>query len=76
MSQGIQQVFQTGSVCLPSKDSGDDSFVPYESITEQTATQWLINALGDRVLEIEENLNKKMQQYETPTVKSGIPWGE
>lgn len=65
---------RSGTVTLA--DPGE-VFVPYESITEATAINWVRNTLGvDAVEELEAEMNAELERMQTPTHGSGVPWTE
>lgn len=52
------------------------NFIPYEDLEEATVIGWTQDALGgaEKVAEIEAALSANLDQQETPTNASGLPW--
>lgn len=64
-----------GEQVLIPKDSGDPTFVPYSSITLETALDWLKFSLGQDGLDaIKGDLEVDLQSKTIPAVLQGNPW--
>lgn len=63
-----------GSVNLPTKDSQDESFIAYESLTESQVIDWVKAVLGDEVAQIEGRMISNIQEQKAPVRASGVPW--
>jgi hypothetical protein len=65
---------RSGTVTL---DAPGEVFVPYENIAKTSAINWVKNALGvTAVAELEAEMNAELQEMQTPTHGSGVPWTE
>lgn len=73
-----QSYFTTveGSVGLDAPAPG--SFIPYDSITEETAIDWVKAYLTrdnqDKLQELEQALTQRLNELENPTTALGKPW--
>ena len=48
------------------------SFVPYESLTQETVIGWVQEALGKDV--VEASLQSQLDALKAPVQQSGLPW--
>lgn len=48
------------------------SFVPYESLTQETVVGWVQAALGKDV--VESSLQSQLDALKAPVQQSGLPW--
>jgi len=55
-----------------SQDPEAESFVPYESLTEEMVLGWLFNSIDKDATE--EALKAKIEADKNPTTASGTPW--
>lgn len=73
-----QSYFTTleGSVGLDAPTPG--SFIPYDSITEETAIDWVKSYLTrdnqNKLQELEQVLTQRLNELENPTTALGKPW--
>jgi hypothetical protein len=53
-----------------------EKFIPYDELTPEIVIGWTKNALGgdEKVAEIEAALTAQLDEQETPTNESGLPW--
>ena len=52
-----------------------DNFIEYDELTKEEVVQWVKDALGEEQVEtIEDGLSAQLDDAETPTDASGIPW--
>lgn len=70
-------VTEVNGIIELSPDPTSDSFIPFESLTEDTVIAWVKNVLEANVVE-EEARNKLNTLHpildSTPAVQSGTPW--
>ena len=72
---GEHQANTYGTFNLQEKSPSDDSFIPYENITEELAIEWLKDALGESAINaIETNLDFFISEQIKPKYASGLPW--
>ena len=55
-----------------SQDPEAESFVPYESLTEEMVLGWLFNSIDKDATE--EALKAKIEADKNPTSAAGVPW--
>jgi hypothetical protein len=56
-------------------DPDPDNFIEYDELTKEEVVQWVQDALGEEQVEtIEVGLSIQLDNAETPTDASGIPW--
>ena len=65
-----------GSVGLEAPADGDP-VIPYADLTEDTVIGWTKDALGgdEKVTEIQDALQRQLDEQRTPSKASGKPWG-
>lgn len=65
-----------GSVGLQAPADGD-AVIPYADLTEDTVISWTKDALGgdEKVTEIQDALQRQLDEQRTPSKASGKPWG-
>jgi hypothetical protein len=64
-----------GSVDLPLKNASDDSFIPFESLSESQVVEWVKTQCGEDNMNIwYEELKTKVQNQKTPLIANGLPW--
>lgn len=53
-----------------------DSLIPFDALTEDQVIGWVQTALGgeEKVDEIQEALQKQLNEKHAPTVAQGTPW--
>jgi hypothetical protein len=62
-------------ITLPEKQNNDPTFVAYENLTKEIVIQWINEILGnEKLVKMEEELDKKIQDLIIPTVANGLPW--
>ena len=54
------------------KQEKENSFVPYESLTQETVIDWVQEALGKNT--VEARLQGQIDALMNPVQKSGLPW--
>ena len=54
------------------QDPESESFVPYESLTEEMVLGWLFNSIDKDATE--DALAAKIEADKTPTTAAGVPW--
>lgn len=56
-------------------DPLNESFIPFENLTEEIVVQWIKNKLGEEyITSLEQNLTKQIEDQKAPKVVSGLPW--
>jgi hypothetical protein len=55
-----------------SQDPEAESFVPYESLTEEMVLGWLFNSIDKDATE--DALKAKIEADKNPTTAAGVPW--
>jgi len=70
-TQGSNTTYINGSLSF-----GDGTpSVPFESVTEETVIDWVLNAIGStEVASIEAALGQKLAQLNNPVFSFGRPW--
>lgn len=64
-----------GAVDLPPKAPEDPDFVPFESLTEATVLDWLMDQIGpERVEQIDADLDAQLDAALNPVQAPGLPW--
>ena len=65
-----------GSVGLEAPADGD-AVIPYADLTEDIVIGWTKDALGgdEKVTEIQDALQRQLDEQRTPSKASGKPWG-
>ena len=65
-----------GSIGLEAPADGDP-VIPYADLTEDIVIGWTKTALGgdEKVTEIQDALQRQIDEQRTPTTASGKPWG-
>lgn len=67
------EVYGTQGVPAYSPDSG--SFVPYEELTQEMVTDWVLTAMGDRYGQLTASLDTSIQNLiNPPTLQLAPPW--
>jgi hypothetical protein len=62
-----------GSIGLDPVD--EDEMIPYADLDESICVEWVKEKLGDeKVEEVEAALQAQINQQESPTTGSGLPW--
>jgi hypothetical protein len=57
------------------QDLGGDVSVPYEEITEELCLNWLMQAMGQRQVDlIVGGLTSKVEELNNPVSAKGLPW--
>lgn len=52
-----------------------DNMIPYSNLTEEIVIGWVKDHFGpEKVNEIEEALQKQLDELHAPSVSSGLPW--
>lgn len=74
-----KQILQDDLYCdlnveLDPIDPADQSFVDYESLTEQTVIEWIKEKLGDQVRLNDEYLAMELNKKLNPEFIFGLPW--
>jgi hypothetical protein len=54
-------------------DTPDDEFIPFAELTEEIVIDWLKEKID--LTKIEEELDKQIDDIETPKSATGLPWG-
>lgn len=66
-----------GSELLSEADTESEGFIPWESVTEEVAIDWVKESLGaEKVSDIEKEITEALQKQITPTEKTDLPWGD
>jgi len=55
-------------------ERGDDSFVNYDTLTEQTVLGWLWSKIDKAA--VESALTAQIEAQKAPVTANGLPWGE
>jgi hypothetical protein len=64
-----------GSLTLPAKDPQDESFVPFENLTEAQVVEWVKEVMGsEQVASYEGALLANIELQKNPQQVSGVPW--
>jgi hypothetical protein len=59
----------------PIQLNAEAPFVNYNDLTEETVTNWLVSALGDKqVDELKKAVNKQIEAQTNPVTGTGLPW--
>ena len=52
-----------------------DTLIPYDNLTQEIVVGWVQEALGDdKVANIEDALQKQIDEKRNPTTGGGLPW--
>ena len=53
-----------------------DTLIPYDSLTKEQVVEWAKQAIGgdEKVTEIQNALQNRLDEKAAPTKASGIPW--
>jgi hypothetical protein len=75
-TDGTYRAGAYGSVSLEAPADGDP-VIPYADLTEDTVIGWTKTALGgdEKALEIQDALQRQIDEQHTPSTASGKPWG-
>lgn len=58
-----------------SADPSDPGFIPYEDLKESDCIGWVQDSMGEEGVEaLEANLSATLDEKETPTEATGVPW--
>ena len=52
----------------------EESFTPYENLTEEQVLQWVYDSVGKQ--KFENYLDSQIARQKNPTVVSGLPWNQ
>jgi hypothetical protein len=64
-----------GSLGVPTKDSADPTFIPFDQLTEEQVKQWVLDSRGaEQVATLQANLDGQIKLQKHPTQASGLPW--
>ena len=56
-------------------DETKADFIPFESLTEEEVSKWVLEALGDeRVSEVMDAMKVEIDRRKAPTTSEGLPW--
>lgn len=56
-------------------DETKADFIPFESLTEEEVSKWVLEALGDeRVAEVMDAMKVEIDRRKAPTTSEGLPW--
>lgn len=56
-------------------DADPQQYTPYSQLTEEQVLQWIFESLGpDKVVTIQEDLYRQVQEALNPTYANGVPW--
>lgn len=72
--EGVQDsfaVYKNGSLCF----ADGSPALPYESITEEVAIDWVIAAIGiNEINELQKAIATELNQLANPVFSFGLPW--
>lgn len=63
-----------GTQSFAEVDPEDDSFIPYDEITEENVLDWIFNEMQDQVKAHEDNVLSQIDSKKNPVTVSGVPW--
>ena len=72
---GVYSAGAYGSVVL--EQPNPDSIIPFADLTPELVIGWVQEKLGgdEKVSEIQEALQKQLDERRNPTQAQGVPWG-
>lgn len=64
-----------GSCALPTSYLDANTFVSWESVTQNTVVEWITSAMGNTAIEtMEDSLTSNINLQANPVSASGLPW--